>query len=210
MKYPFTLFFIFLFAQSGLAQIPVQVFGGHKALEYNFLWYKDVDARGKWSLFNFTFFTIDYQDKSQNTYEIYQVATYNFTKNWGLASGGRFSEGQFVPQLAISYQLESKDLYLNLFPSLQYFTDGQALAYSLFGLVFYRPPLNDTWKIFSQLAFEPLLDAQGQHIFSYQQIRLGLDYKGHFQFGLGANLEQLGAQFEWRQNYGLFIRKELN
>jgi len=192
-----------------IAQIPVQVFGGNKAIEYNFLWYKDIDNIGKVNLFNFTFFTIDYQDQSRNAYEIYQVATYNFTKNWGLASGGRFTSGQFAPQIAISYQLETKNLYLNIFPTVQYLSNQQQVGYSLFALLFYKPQINNTWKLFNQLAFEPLFHSK-EHIYSYQQIRVGLEYKQLFQFGIGVNLDQLGKSFETRQNYGVFIRKELN
>lgn len=192
-----------------IAQIPVQVFGGNKAIEYNFLWYKDIDNKGKVNLFNFTFFTVDYQDLSRNTYEIYQVATYNFTKNWGLASGGRFTSGQFVPQIAISYQLETNDLYLNIFPTVQYLSNQQQVGYSLFGLLFYKPKINDNWKMFNQLAFEPLFNSK-EHIYSYQQIRIGLGYKESFQFGIGVNLEQIGITNSTSSNLGFFIRKELN
>jgi hypothetical protein len=195
--------------QCSLAQLPIQVFGGNKAIEYDFLWYKDIDKKGKVNLFNFTFFTIDYQDKNRNAYEIYQVATYNFTKNGGLAGGGRFTSGEFAPQIAISYQLETKDLYLNIFPTVQYLSNQQQVGYSLFGLLFYKPKINETWKMFNQLAFEPFFNAK-EHIYSYQQIRVGLEYKELFQFGLGVNLEQTGAKFETRQNFGVFIRKELN
>jgi hypothetical protein len=208
-KLGLTLGLLTLVFEFSFAQLPVQLFGGNKGIEYNFLWYKDINKNGKVSLFNFTFFTVDYKDQSKNAYEIYQVATYNFTKNWGLASGGRFTGGQFAPQIAVSYQLETKDLYLNIFPTIQYFSNQQQVGYSLFGLLFYKPKINDTWKMFNQVAFEPLFNAKG-HIYSYQQIRVGLEYKELFQFGLGLNLEQIGKNFESRQNFGVFIRKELN
>ena len=200
---------IFVFHGRSFAQLPVQVFGGHKAIEYNFLWYKDLGKSGKVSLFNFTFFTIDYKDERKNAYEIYQVATYNFTKNWGLASGGRFTGGQFIPQIAVSYQVETKDLYLNIFPTVQYLSNAQQIGYSLFGLLFYKPRINNTWRMFNQLAFEPLFNSKN-HIYSYQQIRVGLEYNELFQFGLGINLEQVGMKFITRNNIGVFLRKELN
>lgn len=203
------LVWVTVIVEYSFAQLPVQVFGGSKAIEYNFLWYKDIDQNGRVSLFNFTFFTIDYQDQSKNTYEIYQVATYNFTKNWGLASGGRFTNGRFAPQMAVSYQLEKKDLYINIFPTVQYLSSQQPIGYSLFGLLFYKPKINDAWKMFNQLTFEPLFDSN-EHIYSYQQIRVGLEYKELFQFGLGLNLEQAGRNFETKQNFGVFIRKEFN
>lgn len=62
--------------------------------------------------------------------------------------------------------------------------------------------------MFNQLAFEPLFSSK-EHIYSYQQIRVGLDYKELLQFGLGINLEQTSRNFETGQNIGVFIRKEL-
>lgn len=191
------------------AQIVPQVFGGNKAIEYNFLWYKPVDTKEKITLFNSTTATAGYAEKARNTYEIYQVGIYNLTKTWGLAGGGRFTAGEFIPLVALSYQKATPTLYLNVFPSVQYVPSTRTASYSLFGLLFYRPKINETWKLFNQFTFEPLFNAN-EHIYSYQQLRVGLEYKALFQFGLGANFEQTGINFAFRQNYGLFIRKEFN
>ena len=190
-----------------VAQIPVQILGGHEATEYNFMWDGDLDSAGRVNLFNFTFFNLDYESPDNHAYEIYQVATYNFTNNWGLAGGGRFTMGRFSPQMAMSFQIFTKDLYLNLFPTLQYLPATERLGYSMFGILIYQPQINDRWNIFSQITLEPLFDNEG-HIYSYQQLRFGLGYRNLFQFGLGANLEQIGRNFQSNENYGLFIRKE--
>jgi hypothetical protein len=193
---------------SAIAQIQPQIFAGHQAVEYNFLWFKDFDSTKRVTLFNFSFYNINYEDQSRNTYEIYQVATYNITSNWGLAGGGRFANGEFQPVLAVSYQLATSNLYFNIFPSIQYSSLTEQLNYSLFGLLFYKPRLSKTWRMFNQVAFEPFVSKQG-HVFSYQQLRMGLEYKNGVQFGLGANLEQFGESFDSTYNIGLFIRKEL-
>lgn len=190
-----------------MAQIPVQIFSGHNATEYNFMWDGDLDSAGRVNLFNFTFFNLDYESPENHAYEIYQVATYNFTPNWGLAGGGRFTFGRFSPQLAVSYQLQQEDLYLNLFPTVQILPETGRVGYSMFGILFYQPRINDTWNLFTQITIEPLFDNQG-HIYSYQQFRFGLSVRGLFQFGIGANLDQSGHQFDISQNYGLFLRKE--
>ena len=198
----------FLFSHSTYGQLPVELFAGNRAAEYSFFWDHDLDTTRKVSLFNLTFFNINYDNKSENTYEIYQIGTYNLNPNWGLAGGGRFANQQFAPQLAVSYQYESRDLYFNIFPTIQFFTQQKFVGYSLFGLLFYKPRINETWKMFNQVILEPLFNGKG-HLFSYQQIRVGLEYKELFQFGLGLNMEQEGTQFKGRYNLGLFIRKEL-
>ncbi len=196
------------------AQLAPQLLVGNRAAEYSFLWFKQLDQREKVSLFNYTTFTVHYESKAYNAYEIYQDGILNLNKTWGIAGGGRFIGGAFIPLVALSFQLVTKDLYFNLFPSVQYTPSrGEPLAqkmnYSLFGLLFYKPKLNDTWKMFNQVSFEPLFSAK-EHLYSYQQIRVGLEYREQFQFGLGANLEQLGRNFTFRQNYGVFLRKEFN
>lgn len=189
-------------------QIPVQLFGGTKALEYNFLWDRNLDKSGKLRFFNFTFFNVGYNNPGLNSFEIYQVATYNLTPQWGLAGGGRFTPSGFSPLLALSYQIESRDWYVNVFPTMQYLPAQRQWGYSMFVIAFYQPQINDTWGLFNQFTFEPLF-VGGQHLYSYQQLRAGLSYKKLFEFGLGANLDQVGPQFIGNHNVGLFIRKEL-
>jgi hypothetical protein len=199
-----------LLAGSGAhAQIPVQLFAGHNAVEFDFIWQKNIDQNGKFSLLNFTFFSLDYDNAGNNAYEINQTAVYKFHPNWGLASGGRFVNDEFLPQIALSYELATGDLYFNVFPAVQYVPSLREAGYSVLGFLFYTPEIDETWHLFTQLIFEPFFSRRG-HIYSFQQIRLGLDYNARFQFGLGANLEQIGSEFHFTQNYGLFIRKELH
>lgn len=189
-------------------QIPVQLFAAHRGVEYNFFWFKNIGQQQKVTLFNFTYVYVDYRNRADNVAEVFQVATFNFNKSWGLSGGGSYAGGGFVPQVALSYQRSRGAWYINFFPSVQYNTSDRWLEYGLFGLLFYQPPINPTWKGFGQLAFEPSFNKRG-HLFSYQQLRVGLNYKQLFQFGIGANLEQDGPRFSWRHNYGIFVRKEL-
>lgn len=190
------------------AQVASEIFAGHQALANSMLIFSDIENAGKVSFFNLTFFQVDHNDQENNTYEIYQTATFNLNPTWGIAGGGRFLDDQFIPLLALSYQIAKDHFYFNLFPAAQFNTQSNQMEYSLFGILFLTPRINERWKLFSQLAFEPLFNME-EHIYSYQQIRIGLEYKNLIQFGLGANIDQSGNQFTFNQNYGIFIRKEL-
>ena len=202
------LLFLLLVTRQLQAQIPIQVFAGNQAIEFNFMWNGFLDKQQKVNLFNFTFFEVDYEDQENNTYEIYQFVTYNFSRQWGLAGGGRFTANEFIPEVALSFQVEQPDLYVNLFPSLRYTPSREELGYSLFGMMIFNPSIGKNWSLFNQMIFESVLDKNG-HVFSYQQIRLGFGYKLAFQFGLGANLAQTGSRFKNSTNAGIFLRKEL-
>ena len=208
MKRYICLLFLLLATCRLQAQIPVQVFAGNRATEFNFMWNGFLDKQQKVNLFNFTFFEVNYEDQENNTYEIYQVVTYNFSHQWGLAGGGRFTANEFIPEVALSFQIEEPDLYVNLFPSLRYTPSLEELGYSLFGMVTFSPAIRKDWSLFNQMIFESVLD-KNAHVFSYQQIRLGFGYKTAFQFGLGVNVAQTGSRFKNSTNVGIFLRKEL-
>jgi hypothetical protein len=210
MKKIFICFLLkILFPTNAICQLfAPQIFAGNNATEFNVMWAKNLDSSSRFSLFNYSFFSTNYKDKSLNTSEIYQVGTYNLTKNLGLALGGRFRNNEFLPQFAISLQHTSNDLYINLFPAVQYSFLNKEFQYGLFGLLIHTKKLNNTWGLYNQLMFEPLF-SKSNHILSYQQLRAGLDYKNQFQFGFGCNLEQVGSNFQFFSNFGFFIRKDL-
>ena len=192
---------------SGLrAQLPVEIFTGHRATNFSSLWSKDIDKKGKFSLFNFAFFSSDYKDRSRNTSEIYQIGIYHLTKKLGIATGGRYVNNEFIPQVALSYYATFNNLYLDFFPAIQYSFQSKTFLYSMFSFAFFEPPINEKWKFFSMLQMEPTFSSEG-HLFSWQQIRAGLTWVDKFQFGLGLNLDQVGTRFSNTTNAGVFIRK---
>jgi len=203
------LMFYLLFIQSVKAQIPVEVFIGNNQAQHEFFFFKDLGQNHKVNLFSMARFAVNYEDETLNTSMVSSQLTYNFTKNWGISTGGLFTEPTFSPLLAISYVYFNPkgDLFLNFFPTV-YFQDN--LEFELFGLFFYTPKLSEKWSLFSQVIFGTAVNQQfDQHVFSYQQIRLGLGYKKSFQFGVGIDQNFFGNSWMYAENIGLFIRKEL-
>ncbi|MEM9981278.1 MAG: hypothetical protein AAF734_02205, partial [Bacteroidota bacterium] len=136
----------------------------------------------------------------------------NFNPYLGIASGGYMTNDGFVPIAAISLQYFNKkgDLYLNVFPTIELTRETN---YEIFGLVVYSPRLSKKLKLFTQATFSTNFNFQ-QHNFSFQQIRLGLDYND-FQFGIGADTQiptftdpiTNDLITEVNPNIGLFLRK---
>ena len=195
-----------------LAQTPVEVFVGHEQVQHEFFFFKDIDEKAKWNLFSVGRFAVDYKDEALNSSFISSQATYNFNSRWGISTGGIYSEGDFAPILAVSYIYTnpSGNLFVNLF--LTWIIREKA-EYEMFGLAFFTPRINDKLNLFSQLIFGTTINNRfNEHVFSYQQIRLGLDLVGKFQFGLALdqNVFSTGElPNSYANNAGLFIRKEL-
>jgi hypothetical protein len=204
------IFAFCLISKIGYCQIfAPQFFLGNKSAEHSIMLAKNLDEKGKFSLFNYSFFNVNYNDIQLNTSEIYQIGIYNFSKAFGVAAGGRYRDKDFLPQIAFSYQIVKENLYINLFPAIQYSTVSKEVQYGLFGLVIYTPKINDKWNMFNQLMIEPLFN-KNSHILSYQQFRVGLDYNNKLQFGVATNLDQFGRDFNFNSNLGLFIRTDFH
>lgn len=196
-----------LLSQGVVAQIMPDVMIGNKATEYSFFWIAPVDQKHKWELFNYTFFSVDYQKQQRNAHEIYQAVTYKLNNNFGLAAVGRLTFNEFIPQAALVVQHYNDDIFLAAYPYIQHSWQKTMTSYGLFGFLQWKPKLNERWRLFTMLMFEPNF-ANAEHYYSYQQFRFGLQSPKHLQFGIGGTLEQTGPSFLFASNFGLFIRKE--
>ncbi|MDX2306174.1 MAG: hypothetical protein NW226_25420 [Microscillaceae bacterium] len=206
------LHFLLAFTATAVfAQIPAEVFVGHKQTQHEFFFFKDLDSARRFSVFSFARFAVDYKDRHLNSSFISSQVTYNLTPRWGITAGGNYSGLDFNPIVAISYLYvnEKGDFFINLFPQM---IISENPVYELFGLAFYTPKISEKWSLFSQLIFgSSINDKFNQHLLSYQQVRLGLGYKNLFQFGIGIDQSQIGAAktLTYSNNIGVFIRKEL-
>lgn len=216
MKQLFSVLLLTFIYQVAQAQIIYgEIFGGHEKAQHEILVSKPIDSLGIVSFFNLTNFTVDYQDRLTIDPFIYSVVTLNFNQYIGIATGGYITNQGFVPIAAISLQYfnEKSDLYLNVFPTIELTSDPN---YEMFGLLVYNPALTEKLKFFSQLTFSTNFNFE-QHNFSFQQIRLGLDYRG-FQFGVGCDTQiptfenpvNHELQTEFNPNAGVFLRKTFN
>lgn len=193
------------------AQVPVEVFAGHKQLQHEFFFFKDLDQEQNWNLFSMARFGVDYENDKFNTAFISSQLTYNLDDAWGVSGGGIFADTDFAPILAISYVYsnEKDDFFLNVFPT---WIMKENAEYEMFGMVFYTPKLRDKLNLFSQLIFGTTLDHRlREHVFSYQQLRLGVDWAGFAQLGFAMDQNVLGGgeSISYSNNLGVFIRKEL-
>jgi hypothetical protein len=189
-----------------------EIFGGHKKAQHEILISKPIDSLGIISFFNLTYFTVDYKDRKIIDPFIYSVATFNFNQYFGLATGGYMTNQGFVPIAAISIQYFNKkgDLYINIFPTIEL---SKKPNYEMFGLFVYNPAISKKLKLFTQATFSTNFNFK-QHNFSFQQIRIGLDYN-NFQFGIGSDTQiptfidplSNDLKTEVNPNIGFFLRR---
>lgn len=211
-----------LISHLGFAQIPIETLVGNKQTHFISYFQKDIDSLGKFNYFGLSRFAIDHHEKAFNNFAIEGQVTYQ-VKNWfGLSVGGAYAGNNFVPTVGLSLRYANKkgDFYLQSFPTINL---DEIKSFNFFGIVGYTPKLSKNFGILAQLIFSTNLQLdktsvmQNREILglftghnqSTQLVRIGLDYKEQFQFGLGADFNQFYQNQGNFSNVGVFIRVNL-
>jgi len=182
------------------AQITIEGLAGNKYAHYISYTEKDLDSAKKWNYFNLNRFTVNYKNNAVNTVSIEGQLTYQFKPWIGLAAGGGFYGGFFIPTIGLSlaYSNESEDFFVQLYPTIGFFE--KQFGPSVLGIIGYVPKLSKNWGISSQIIFS--IDP----IESAQIIRIGANYLNYIQFGLGLDTQQMFQTKQLNLNIGPFIR----
>jgi hypothetical protein len=204
------------------AQIPFEVLVGNKQTLYFAYIQKDLDSIGRWNIFSQGLYSVNYKDISLNSISIDNQLTYQLNNWLGISAGGSFDGVQFTPSLGLSlgYLSRKGDFSITAFPTIQL---AKPMASELFTLINYSPKFNEKWGAFSQLIIGTNLGLQKEypnqkreilniftrHNISNQLLRIGLNYKQKFQFGLGADFAQFGMNEGKFENFGIFLRYQL-
>jgi len=223
MKKHMLVVILIMTTRNTYAQIPFEVMAGNKQTVYFAYVQKDVDSIGRWNIFSQGLYAINYKDSSLNSISIDNQLTYQLNNWLGISVGGSFDGLQFNPTIGLSFSYINKkgDFSITAFPTLQL---TKPIALDVFSLINYSPQFNKKWGLFSQLIMGTNLGLQKEypdqqkeilHIFtrhniSNQLLRIGLDYKQKFQFGIGADFAQFGMNEGRFENFGLFFRYQID
>ena len=204
------------------AQIPFEVMVGNKQTLYLTYIQKDLDSLGRWNIFSQGLYAVNYKDPSLNSISIDNQLTFQFNNWLGISAGGSFDGLQFIPSLGLSFSYLNKkgDFSISAFPMVQL---AKPIALDLFALVNYSPQFTKKWGLFSQFIMGTNLGLQKEypnqqkeimniftrHNISNQLLRIGLNYKQKFQFGVGADFAQFGMNEGTFKNFGVFLRYQI-
>ncbi len=213
MKYLFIYCLLLpLFAS---AQIPVEIFAGHKSSTIDVLFFKNFKnkegANSHWLFFNRNRAAIDYRMTTTSHLPVFgltEAISFNHPKLKGFAPvivAQVFNNGVF-PKAGVQYVRIRKKITVFSWivsetvkkPDLDHFL-----------LVRYTPPLSKKTKLFTQLETLSVFPTAHHQTYRFtQRVRLGLQLE-HFQTGLGLDLNQRGRKlFTHTNNTGLFVRYE--
>lgn len=188
---------------------PLELVVGHEQLNFQLVVKRRFTPESKFDLLVISVFSEnwDKNEKLGNSILIPFQASYRIgQKGFSLAAGGEAnSVVGFSPTTGVTHNyISRKILAISVFS--YFLNDSQDLKF--FGLYEYKPPINETWSVYSrlQMVYNHSL-AENAHNRSFLYLRLGLE-KGPLGFGIGANWDQFGSERITKNNFGIFTRWE--
>jgi hypothetical protein len=198
-----------------VAQIPVEVFGGHKKTTLDimfFRYFKDKSCNNsKFLFFNRNRASIDYQMTSTAflpQFGFTEAISFNHPKLKGFApvSVGQLVGAGVYTKAGFQFAYLKKDILIFTWLVSETKRDP---TIDIFFLGRFTPKLTEKINLFSQLELINAAPTVIQKNYAFtQRIRLGLKMKA-FQYGIGLDFTQSGrASFSKTENLGLFLRYE--
>lgn len=205
----------FLFRGVAFAQIPVEVFAGHKKATVDIMFFKFIKNKkghnSKFLFFNRNRASIDYamtQTTNLPQFGFTEAFSYNHEKLKGFAPvvvASILNRGVY-PKVGVQFAKIKKDYTIFSWVVAETLKEPNV---DFFFLARYTPKLTDKLNLFSQIELVNAFPTVEKNNFTFtQRLRLGLKIK-EFQFGAGLDLTQLGrSEFTKTENLGGFLRYE--
>lgn len=198
-----------------LAQVPVEVFGGHERTTLDVLFFKYVKNQAKensrFLFFNRNRASVDYRQTSTTylpTFGFTEAISYNHPALKGLApvvTVQVFNTGVFA-KAGLQYFHRSEHVTLFTWTVVELARDPLV---DWFVLARWEPPLSAKLKLFSQLELvNAFPTAEGDNYSFIQRVRVGVR-RNAVQVGLGCDWVSTGrSQYSTTTNAGVFLRYE--
>ena len=199
---------ITLQAQAHKVPVPIEVFFGDQQLYFEMVVAKQFAPESRLGFFTVATFSAEYNDLSDVDITIPAHLFYTFWKGFSVIGGGSAnSVAGFAPYTGFQHTFASRQILAVTEASFYLNSEND---FKIFGIYEFKPPINEKWSLYTRLQFIYNTSLkEGAHNRSYLYLRAGVQ-RGSIMFGLGANLDQYGPFKTFEDNYGLFVRYNLD
>jgi hypothetical protein len=206
---------ILLQCSVAVAQIPVEVFGGYKKTTLDIMFFKFIKNKEQqntnWLFFNRNRASIDYKMTTTTDLPVFgftEAISYNHKKLKGFAPVvvAQISNRGIYPKAGIQFFYRKNDFTFFSWIVSETLKNPNL---DLFVLTRYEPKLTEKLHLFTQLELVNAFPTESNGNFNlFQRLRIGLKIK-EWQFGIGADFNELGnTTFVNTNNIGGFLRHE--
>jgi len=196
-------------AQSPKPKIPTELLIGNKNLYFQMVVKRSFTPTSKFKLFVLTNYTANYEARTEdNRLNIINQISYTYKKGFGVMAGADINSFKgFSPIIGPQHNFVNKKI---LAVTVASFFLNEQNDFKILGLYEYKPSINETWSFYSRLQFVHNRSLRSEiHNKSYIYLRAGVKTKSTI-FGVGTNLDWNGPNQNFQDNYGVFVRYELN
>jgi len=199
---------ITLQAQAHKVPVPIELFFGDQQLYFEMVVNKQFAPESRLGFFTVATFSAEYNDLSDVDITIPAHLYYTFWKGFSVIGGGSAnSVVGFDPYTGFQHTFASRQFLAVTVASFYLNSEND---FQIFGLYEYKLPINEKWSFYSRLQFLYNTSLkEGSHNRSYLYLRAGVQRES-IMFGLGANLDQYGPFKTFEDNYGVFVRYNLD
>lgn len=198
-----------LLAQVSKTKIPTELLAGNKNLYFQMVVKRSFTPTSKFKLFVLTNYTANYEDRvADNRLNIINQISYTGKNGFGVMAGADINSFKgFSPIIGPQHNFSNKKI---LAVTVASFFLNEQNDFKILGLYEYKPPINEKWSFYSRLQFVHNRSLKSDlHNKSYIYLRAGVKMKSTI-FGIGTNLDWNGPNQIFQENYGVFVRYELN
>lgn len=114
----------------------------------------------------------------------------------------------YSERLSAKFTLKSSRVLLVIIPTIAHSNQKNASYAEAFAQFQFNMPINDNVFIWLNGQFLTVWDEFKTHSRSFQQLRVGVSFKGH-QLGIGLDFDQYGPNPIEKSSFGLYYRKTL-
>ncbi len=114
----------------------------------------------------------------------------------------------YSERLSAKFTLKSSRVLLVIIPTIAHSNQKNASYAEAFAQFQFNMPINDNVSIWLNGQFLTVWDEFKTHSRSFQQLRVGVSFKGH-QLGIGLDFDQYGPNPIEKSSFGLYYRKTL-
>ncbi|WP_116771446.1 hypothetical protein [Maribacter litoralis] len=195
--------------QSQFTQL--ELFSGFEKTDFTLLSNYSINQSNTLSVTTLAFFQ-NFREKENQIFDEVGVQPTIFWKaNETIAIGPSLyynSFGGFSERLSVKFTVKNSRALLMVIPTVAYSEKKDASLAEIFAQFQLHKPLNEKISLWFNGQFLTVWDKFETHSRSFQQLRLGLSYKGH-QFGFGSDFDQYGPKPIHKSSFGLYYRKTL-
>ena len=189
----------------------LELFSGFKKTDFNLFSNHSINDSNTLSIATLAFFQ-KYRKRENQIFDevgVQPTLFWNVSKNIALGPSLYYNSfGGFSERLSAKFSLKNSRALLVVIPTVAYSKKKDASLAEVFAQFQLNIPLSEKISLWLNGQFLTVWDKFKTHSRSFQQLRLGLSYKGH-QFGLGLDFDQYGPEPIQKSSFGLYYRKTL-